>query len=35
MQKEFTIQVFFCIDKARYERDKNLSSQRILENPTA
>ena len=31
MQKEFTIQVFFCIDKARYGRDKILSSQRILE----
>ena len=31
MQKEFTIQDFFCIDKARYGRDKTLSSQRILE----
>ena len=31
MQKEFTIQVLFCIDKARYERDKTFSSQRILE----
>ena len=31
MQKQFTIQVFFCIDKARYGRDKILSSQRILE----
>ena len=31
MQKEFTIQVRFCIDKARYGRDKIFSSQRIFE----
>ena len=31
MQKDFTIQVLFCIDKARYGRDKIFSSQRILE----
>ena len=35
MQKEFAIQVFICIDKARYGRDKILSSQRILEKSTA
>ena len=31
VQKEFAIQVFICIDKARYGHDKILSSQRILE----
>ena len=35
MQKEFTIQVRFCIDKARYGRDKIFLLKEYLKNLTA